>query len=404
MDDSTAVARRLRSAGMAAFGAMAAMRACDAMLLTLAKEFGRSVGDASHVISVFAISYGLLQIFYGPLGDRIGKLRVVACACAACAAGSIVVAMAPTLDALVIGRALMGAAAAGIIPLTMAWVGDNVPYEQRQETLARLLGATVSGMIAGQWLGAWITETLGWRQTFWTLTVVFAVAAWWLRMEIFGGRHAVQRPSQPAPGVPAHAPSLSNPLTLLRNARVRWVIGVTALEGALVFGSLAFIPSYLAQHFALSTSAAGAVLALYGVGGLVYSRCAKRLLGWMGERGLAITGGACLGVALLTLAWASHWLLTLPACLVAGMGFYMLHSTLQMQATQMAPARRGAAVSLFSCALFFGQSIGVALIAMAVDHDGTRWCFSVAAMALVVLGGFVGRGVAARTAQMVQAR
>ncbi|WP_028999959.1 MFS transporter [Azohydromonas australica] len=403
MSDTTAVSRRLRCAGIAAFGAMAAMRACDAMLLTLAGEFGRSVGDASHVISVFAISYGLLQVFYGPLGDRIGKLRVVAFASAACAASSIVVAMAPTLDALVIGRALMGGAAAGVIPLTMAWVGDNVPYEQRQETLAKLLGATVSGMIAGQWLGAWITETLGWRQAFWALTVVFAAAAWWLRTELTGHRDDVHGPSELAPGRPTQAPGLTNPLTLLRNARVRWVLGVTALEGALVFGSLAFIPSHLSQHFALSTSSAGAVLALYGVGGLVYSRCAKRLLRWMGERGLATAGGTLLGIALLTLSWARHWLLALPACLLAGMAFYMLHSTLQTQATQMAPARRGAAVSLFSCALFFGQSIGVVVTAMAVDQDWTRWCFSVAAIALVVLGSVVGRGVASRIAQAVQA-
>lgn len=403
MNDTTAVSRRLRCAGLAAFGAMAAMRVCDAMLLTLAGEFGRSVGDASHVISAFAISYGVLQILYGPLGDRIGKLRVVAFASAACAACSVVVAIAPTLDALVIGRALMGAAAAGVIPLTMAWVGDNVSYEQRQETLARLLGATVSGMIAGQWLGGWITETLGWRQAFWALTVVFAAAAWWLRAELTGPRDGVHEALQPAPGTPTPAPRLTNPLALLRNARVRWVLGVTALEGALVFGSLAFVPSYLAQHFALSTSSAGAVLALYGVGGLVYSRCARRLLRWRGERGLAAAGGTLLGIALMTLSWASHWLLSLPACLLAGLGFYMLHSTLQTQATQMAPARRGAAVSLFSCALFFGQSIGVAVTAVAVDQGWTRWCFSMAAMALVVLGSFVGRGVASRMAEAVQA-
>ena len=47
--------------------------------------------------------------------------------------------------------------------------------------------------------------------------------------------------------------------------------------------------------------------------------------------------------------------------LVAGLGFYMLHNTLQVQATQMAPERRGVAVSLFAFCYFVGQSIGVAL-------------------------------------------
>ena len=101
MDDSTAGNRRLRLVGLAAFGAMAAMRACDPMLVTLAAEFHRTVGETSHVISAFAITYGLLQLFYGPLGDRVGKLRVIALATAACAVTAMLVALAPSLGTLV---------------------------------------------------------------------------------------------------------------------------------------------------------------------------------------------------------------------------------------------------------------------------------------------------------------
>jgi predicted MFS family arabinose efflux permease len=397
-----AESRQLRLAGVAAFGAMAAMRVCDPMLLPLASEFGRTVGEASHVVSSFAIAYGLLQLVYGPLGDRVGKLHVVALASAGCAAAAALVAVAPTLDALVLARGLMGAAAAGIIPLTMAWVGDNVPYEHRQETLARLLGATLSGMIAGQWLGAWITDALGWRYAFWGLVAVFGAAAWPLYVKT-GVRQRTTRDRPETRGTPAHPTASASPLSLLRERRVRWVLGVTALEGALVFGTLAFVPSYLALRFELSTSAAGAVLALYGVGGLIYSRFAGRWVRAMGERGLAIGGGAMLGASLLMLSWASAWFVALPACMFAGTGFYMLHSTLQMQATQMAPTRRGAAVSLFSCALFCGQSLGVIAIALAVDHGWTRWAFSSTAFALVVLGTIVRRGVAPRGATAAQA-
>ena len=396
MTDNPALQRQLRLAGVAAFGAMAAMRACDPMLLTLASEFGRSVGEASRVVSVFAISYGVLQLVYGPLGDRIGKLRVVAVASAGCAAAAVLATAAPTLEALILCRALMGATAAGIIPLTMAWVGDNVRYEDRQETLARLLGATVSGMIAGQWLGAWITDAFGWRCAFGLLTLIFIVAA----VPLF--RDAATAREEAAPtGGPAAGTGLSNPLTLLREARVRWVLCVAALEGALVFGALAFVPSHLSQQFGLGTSAAGAVLALYGIGGLLYGRMARRGLRALGEGGLATAGGATLGLSLLLLSWSGHWLATLPACLFAGTGFYMLHATLQTQATQMAPARRGAAVALFACALFFGQSIGVIAVSVAADLGALVWAFSASAVTVFLLGGFVGRGVAPRAAHPV---
>ncbi|MCC6246738.1 MAG: MFS transporter, partial [Rubrivivax sp.] len=156
----------LRLASVAAFASIASMRACDPMLLPLATEFGRALGEVSRVVSVFAVAYGLLQLFYGPLGDRIGKLTVVAFACIGCALAAVAAAFAHTLEQLVAARIVMGATAAGIVPMTIAWIGDQVPYEQRQETLARLLGATVSGMIAGLWLGAWITEAFGWRAVF----------------------------------------------------------------------------------------------------------------------------------------------------------------------------------------------------------------------------------------------
>lgn len=393
MTADASLQRQLRLASVAAFGAMAAMRACDPMLLTLAAEFDRTIGQASRVVSVFAISYGLLQLVYGPLGDRIGKLRVMALASAGCAVAAAFAAAAPTLEALVIGRALMGATAAGIVPLAMAWVGDSVSYEVRQETLARLLGATVSGMIAGQWLGAWIADALGWRYAFALLALIFIAAAWPLYRETGATRNQT-----PSLGVEAIRTGLTNPLSLLREARVRWVLCVAAVEGALVFGALAFVPSHLAQQFGFGTSAAGAVLALFGVGGLLYSRLARRGLRLLGERGLAIAGGATLALSLLLLSWSSHWLATLPACLLAGSGFYMLHATLQTQATQMAPPRRGAAVALFACALFIGQSIGVVVVSMAADRGALDWAFSASAAAVALLGIVVGRSVAPRSA------
>lgn len=70
------------------------MRVCDPMLVALATEFQVSVGEASRVISAFAVAYGCLQLFYGPLGDRVGKLRVINAAALGCAVFSAMTAMA----------------------------------------------------------------------------------------------------------------------------------------------------------------------------------------------------------------------------------------------------------------------------------------------------------------------
>ncbi len=395
----------LRLISVAAFASMASMRVCDPMLVTLSQEFQVTTGDASAVIAAFAVAYGVLQLFYGPLGDRFGKVRVIIGATFACAVFSAVTALAPTMPVLVVSRAFMGAAAAGIIPLSMAWIGDSVAYEQRQETLARLMVATVSGMMAGQWFGGFAVEALGWRWAFAVLSVLFLTAATLLlrqmRATVAGAAAAGDHSAEPAAfSLPAY---LATTGRLLRMPRVRWVLAIVAVEGALGFGTMAFVPARMVDGFGLSASAAGGVMVLYGVGGLVYSLMARRWLGLLGEKGLALLGALMIAVGLLLLAWAPVVHLAVVGCFCAGLGFYMLHNTLQVQATQMAPEARGTAVTLFACLLFLGQSLGVLAVAASVDRGWIAQVFSIAAVCVVVLGVLVSHKVKGRVAQTAAA-
>ena len=69
-------------------------------------------------------------------------------------------------------------------------------------------------------------------------------------------------------------------------------------------------------------------------------------------------GGLALAAAFLLLGFASHWWLAPIAVTFIGLGFYMLHNTLQTNATQMSPEARGTAVGLFSAALYLGETAG----------------------------------------------
>jgi predicted MFS family arabinose efflux permease len=375
----------LKLLGLAGFASMASMRIGDPMLVVLGQEFQVSTGEASGVVSVFAVVYGLMQLFYGPLGERFGKLRVVSLAVTACALFSAITAMSVNLPMLLVMRGLMGAAAAGIIPLSMAWVGDQVPYERRQETLAKLMSATVIGMMSGLWFGGFAADTLGWRSAFVLLAAMFTLAA------VLLWRARQKSPAPAATQPPSLIASFRLTGQLLGTPRVRLILTVTAAEGALVFGAMAFMPTHLHQQFGLSVVAAGSVMMLYGVGGLLYSQMARRWLAWLGERGLVRTGAALVAVGLLVLAWGSGVWLGMLACLMTGLGFYMLHNTLQVQATQMAPAARGSAVTLFACSLFFGQSTGVLLMAQSVDMGWLPYAFTGVAVGVLLLGAVIYR-------------
>jgi YNFM family putative membrane transporter len=68
-----------------------------------------------------------------------------------------------------------------------------------------------------------------------------------------------------------------------------------------------------------------------------------------------------------------------------GVGFYMLHNTLQTEATQMVPQARGTGVTLFASMYFLGQTLGVTLGAPVMDRYGGAPLFVVAAIVLPAL-------------------
>jgi len=381
----------VRLVGLSAFCSMASMRMCDPMLAGLAQEFAVTPGDAARVIAAYTIAYGVLQLFYGPWGDRVGPLRLIGLASLASAVLSLVTAASPHLDGLVWARAAMGAAAAGIIPLSVAWVGDHVPYAQRQEALARLMGATVSGMMVGQWFGGFATQHWGWRFAFVGLAVLFGLAGW---------RMHSQMQKMPRFVPPEVAPSWvrywQQTLGLLAEPRVQWVLGATLAEGALVMGPLAFFPMRLVAHFGLTVSEAGGVMVLYGVAGLIYSQLARPSLALLGEKGLAWWGGGLIAVGMGLLALADAAVLAVLGCTMSGLGFYMMHNTLQTQATQMAPQARSRAITLFACTLFLGQTIGVTVMARLLDAGWLPEALLAGAAGIVLLCHGIARGASSR--------
>jgi predicted MFS family arabinose efflux permease len=380
--------RQLRLLGLAVFASIASMRWCDALLPVLAVEFGSTTGQAGATVYGFAIAYGVMQLVYGPIGDRLGKGNVVTFATAACTLGAVASACAPSLGWLVAARVLAGATGAAIVPLTMAWIGDRVPWDQRQRVLARLLGATVSGMIAGQWFSGVFADTLGWRAGFVAVAGLFAIAGVAMRMSF---REVAAQPLAGAMRIS----SLQRMRGVLADRPVRRILVITALEGAFASTALAFAPSHLHGRFGLAVSTAGAIGVLYGAGGLLYSRGAPWMLLHWRPLTLARFGGSMAGLAwvLFALAPAVAW--TLPLCLLAGLGFYMIHNTLQAQATQMAPTQRGTAVSLFASALFMGQSAGMGAASWLVDRSSTSPMLVAYGLGLAAVGGWVGLALGA---------
>lgn len=378
------IRRAIIALAMGSFGSGMSMRVVDPMLVRLANEFSLTIAMASWAITVFGFAYGVSQLLFGPLGDRYGKVRVVAYGCAACSLGALLCAVMPDFEALLVARVFAGAMAASVIPLSMAWIGDVVPYEHRQPVLAKFLIGQILGLSAGVVLGGLSADYVGWRCPF------FVIAFWFGMTSVY--LHQVHRE------LPLHARTLhvSDDVGVrrmfvefrhvFRLAWARQVLLTVALEGAVTFGALAFIPAHLHSRYGLSLAASGALVMLFGLGGLMFAIRSRDLVTRLGEVGLIRSGAVMMGISLVVLAITPWWWLAFPACAGFGLGFYMLHNTLQINATQMAPQRRGAAVAAFASCFFLGQALGVAVGGAVLSMTGTSGVLAISGGLVTLIG------------------
>lgn len=375
----------------ASFFSGAALRICDGLLVRLATDFDITAGTAGQVVITFAVAYGISQLVFGPLGDRYGKARIMCTALFGSAIASLMCAMAPGFDALVRLRAVWGLTAAGVIPLAIAWVGDAVPYDQRQATLARLMLGTLGGMTAGQLAGGLFADTpLGWRGAFMALSAGYLVVSGLL----FARLRTI--PSAPQVRHEGRFTFLAQLASVCAIPWARVVVLTVGLEGLLMFGPLAFLPAYIHHRFGVPLSSASALIAPFAVGGFVYALMAKGILQRVGESRMVLAGGVVMGLGFLCWYLAPVAWLAAPIAFATGFGTYLLHNTLQTNGSQMAPQTRGTAMALFAFSLFVGQAGGAAMAAWAYDHAGAAALLLVPAALLPLVSWNFARGLVRR--------
>lgn len=353
------------------------MRVTDALLPRIAMDFNIGIAKAASVVTGFSVAYALTQVLFGPLGDRFGKLRVIGYASGVAALASVACMLAPGFHGLVASRIVAGACCGCLIPLAMAWIGDVIAYEERQGVLARFLLGQITGLATGTAVGGFAAEHATWRWPFGLL------ALWLAAMSILISIAARRDPAAPSN---AESHFARDAASLFQSPWVRVVVATVFAEGVLVFGALAFIPSHLHFNRGVDLSTAGLALVPYATGGIVFALFAGRIVRALGEVRLALAGTALLASGCLVIAWSPTPPWAALGCLIAGLGFYGLHNTLQTNATQMAPERRGVAMALFASLFFLGQSVGVAVAGVLVERIGTTPVIFGAGLAVIPVG------------------
>ncbi len=346
------------------------IRMVDPLVPAIASDLATAEANVSLLASAFAIPYALVQPVLGPIGDRVGKTRVIKTCLFGLLIATGLTVIAQSIEAMFVARVLGGLAGGGIIPLAFAVVGDNVPFERRQVALSQVLTASIAAILAGTIGTGFLATLIGWRGVFALATALSGL--------VFLVAMLALKPSDPARNREQSAASRAGLFEVygrvLANPRSHICYAAVFLEGVLVLGLLPYVASLLAARGAGDVFEAGIVLAGFAIGGLAYAQIGSRLVGRIGGVGNLIRAGAVfITLGYLGVSLQGSWPFEAAAFVLFGIGFYSIHNSLQTQATELAPQHRGASVALFAFFFFLGQSAGPLFYALAFEVAEARY-------------------------------
>lgn len=350
-------------------------RAMTAMLPDIASDMDSTVAGTGIALTAYFIAYGVFQLAYGPIADRIGGTRVMAVAAVAFAIVLAATALAPGLGGLIGLRFLAGAVASAFFPLALAIVGTLVPYEGRQAAVGTLLAAVALGQIMGAAVGGIVTDLFSWRAMF----LLEGVVATAMLVPLWRLRSAVGGTARSGSPFAAHR-------RLVRNPQALSIYAVVLLEGAAFFGGTTFLGALLNKQYGVSLAVVGLILMLEGAAIFVTGRMMGRIAPRLGETRLILIGGLLAGAAYVFIAAVGSWLAVIPAMVVLGVGFGLCHSTLQTRATTVDPLAQGTAISLFAFSLFAGSAIGTAVLSRLLDAFGYDAIMLASGLVMLLVG------------------
>src|SRR3954470_23358343 len=415
-------------------------------LPTIAGELD-SIGDVSHLVTVYVLASTATTPLWGKLGDRHGRRTLLAAALSLFLVASAACGLAQSLEQLIVARGIQGLAAGGLMALAMASVGDLVSPRERARWQGRIATVFAGAAVAGPLIGGLLVEHASWRWGFYVNLPLGLVALAGLRRYLPAGRpEAAPRPldvtgaallavasaaallvlswgggtlawdSAGLLGLAALAVATGTafavrerraadpvvPLALLATPTVRVAAAGLFLVTAALFSVIVFIPVLLQVSAGLSPTAAGVLLATTTIGMTAATTLAGRRFARTGRlRRLPVLGASVMAGSLTGLglaAPAASPALVVIGLVVFGMGFG-LTSQLLVVAVQNGVERTRIGVATSTTAFFraFGGAAGAAALGAVFAAAGHPVAGAVQATL------FAGAGVAALAALVLVA-
>ncbi len=405
-------------------------------LPTIRTALNAPIDLVAWVIIIYTLPYVTLMPLYGRLGDGLGKRRLYLIGILIFLSGTVVCALADRMGLLMVGRAIQGVGAAGIVPLSMAIISEIFPADERGRALGTWNSiGPATGMI-GPLLGGLIVDHLSWQTIFLPVLLVglfvpLAVRRWvpvtrgrarprFLHTFDWGGVALLSMivvmllfyiSSKPITGrEPLRdwrllvvtllslgafilwEKRLADPFVTLDLFSHRTFILASFCSGVRMFtmsGIIFLMPLYLADVQGLRGVSTGFMLMIHAGALLVTMRLGGQLADRWGSRrpvvyGLSAQAGVMVYLGLLP--GDASLAAVVPGLVVHGLGAGLALAPLHRAAMGDVPsAQLGVAAGLYSMIRFGGMVLGTALGSVLLQEALNRGLASAAAYRLVFL-------------------
>ena len=144
----------------------------DNLVVTMAlpvirEDLGASLSQLEWTVNAYTLTFAVFLLTGAALGDRFGRKRMFVAGLAIFTVASAAAALAPSIETLVIARAIQGLGAAMVTPLTLTLLSAAVPAEKRGLALGAWGGIGGLAVALGPVVGGAIVEGISWQWIFW---------------------------------------------------------------------------------------------------------------------------------------------------------------------------------------------------------------------------------------------
>ena len=136
-------------------------------LPSIRADLGATIESLQWTVNAYTLTFAVLLLTGAALGDRFGRKRMFVIGVSAFTVASAAAALAPTTEALIAARAIQGAAAASVLPLTLTLLSEAFPAGRRGLVLGLWSGLSGLAVAVGPLVGGAVVDGISWHWIFW---------------------------------------------------------------------------------------------------------------------------------------------------------------------------------------------------------------------------------------------